>query len=845
MKKIVSVILAIIIMSGCIGVSGASDRMVSTADFSYKSFNTATGRVKISFDINANTVSDGIVGIASSTVTPKNYSDYAICFRIRSGGFFDSNNGNSFDKAGNVYYTKNTTYKVEIDADVTNMVYNAFVYINGEKKTVADNYSFRASASDLGKVTARGGGGVSAGLYYIENIVVTEMEGEFETFMLPNFFCENMVLQRDKPHVIYGRGTGDITVTLSRGELVSTSTVSAKDGLFEAVLNPLPASLEPYTLTVSAKDKSERVENVFIGDVFMLAGQSNMAQNYEHQITEQLGDGVTTSNMPQLITDDRIKFFKLSRTPSDTESFDVPFETEGWQPLNDATKKKLSYIGMYFAKERLDEEPDVPIGLMSTAWRGTTINRWMRKSDDNKTLNYTPTNGDIYNSHVAPLVKYPISAVLWYQGESDAKNPVMYEEAFPTLIKDWRKLWNDEDLPFLYVQLARYGKDNYAPLRVAQMKALELENTGMAVILDTDKGLYNNLHPLGKETVAERLHLLAKKYVYGEEILCSGPVFERAEAKNGEITVYFKEETIGDGLCINNTYNSEATSLCEFEIASSKGSFVKAEAKINPDNTVTVWANEVEEPAYVRYAYSQAPENPNLFNKNGLPASPFTTDVRMFSTNNFMSRGISAKKGDVQTVSFNVTPMIDALNGVMGFTAEENNVTAWNNCGITVRFNKNGYFEYINAGSFETSTLRYEKGVTYKITIIADFTDNTYALIADGEVLCEKAQFRTGSLSMDNVGRFMIRGGDGEAAEEFFFEDVSVVANEKNSFIKATRNGQGMIFVISPTDNFYAADYDEDILKKVVIVNENKGFEAIEANGDKIFLWDDNMKPVN
>ncbi|MBQ7876509.1 MAG: hypothetical protein IJ316_04385 [Clostridia bacterium] len=844
MKRIIMIILVMAMIIGNIPTLAASDRMVSTADFSYKSFTATTGRVKITFDINANTVSDGIVGIASSTVVPKNYSDYAICFRIRAGGFFDSNNGSDFVKEENVSYTKNTTYRVEIEADTTQQVYNAYVYINGEKKMIADNYKFRASSNDLGKITARGGGGVSAGLYYIENIAFEHVEGQFETFSLPNFFCENMVLQRNVPHVIYGRGTGEITVTLTDGENTSKTTVDAVDGLFEAMLSPLPASLTPYTLTVSAKDKTQTIENVFVGDVFMLAGQSNMAQNYEHQTTEQLGDGVTTSNMPQLITDDRIKFFKLSRTPASAETFDIPFETDGWQPLTASTNKKLSYIGMYFAKERLSEEPNVPIGLMNTAWRGTTINRWMRKSDDNKTLNFTPSNGDIYNNHVAPLTKYPISAILWYQGESDSKNPVMYEEAFKTLITDYRNLWNDEDLPFLFVQLARYGKDNYAPLRDAQMKALELTNTGMAVILDTDKGTYNNIHPLGKEIVAQRLYLLAKEYVYGEDVVSSGPIFESATVNGNEIVITFKEETIGDGLCITNTYNNTNTELCEFEIADEKGEFVPAKAVINSDNTISVSKEGMDNPAYVRYAYSKVPSNPNLFNKNGLPASPFTTDTRIFSTASFMSRGIEAEKSNVQTLSFKVTPMIEALNGVMGFTANENSVTAWNNCGITLRFNKNGYFEYINGSNFETSSLKYEKGKTYVVTVIADFTDNTYALIADGEVLCEKAAFRTGSLSMDNIGRFMIRGGDGEAAGEFFVEDVQVIANEENTIINVVKNGENIMFVISPTGSFYAADYDDEILKKAVKVT-GKGVEAVSIDADKIFFWDENLKPIN
>lgn len=846
MKRLISVVLSIAFMMGCVSVRAASDRIVSTADFSYKTFDTVTKRAKITFDINANTVSDGIVGIASSTVTPKNYSDYAICFRIRAGGFFDSNNGSSFDKAGDVYYTKNTTYTVEIDADITNQVYNAYVYINGEKKTVADNYSFRASASDFGKITVRGGGGVSAGLYYIENIAVEESEVSFETFSLPNFFGENMVIQRNTPHRIFGRATGDVTVTLSKGELVSTVTVGAENGEFEAVLSPLPASLEPYTLTVHASDKTQTIENVFIGDVYLLAGQSNMAQNYNHQTSEQLGGGVTTSNMPEMITDERIKFFKLSRTPSSVETFDVPFETDGWQPLNDSTKKALSYIGMFFAEHRLSEEPDVPVGLMSTAWRGTTINRWMRNSEENKTMNYTPSNGDIFNNHIAPIVGYPISAVLWYQGESDSKNPVMYEEAFKTLIADWRNLWND-DFPFLFVQLARYGSDNYAPLRNAQLKALEVKNTGMAVILDTDKGTYENIHPLGKEVVAQRLHLLAKKLVYGEDVVASGPIFERAEIGEGEITVFFQEDTIGDGLVINNTYNAESTSLCEFEIADAKGYFVKADAIINPDNTITVSSNDVENPVFVRYAYSAVPENANLFNKNGLPASPFTTDTRIFSTASFLSRGMEAENRNVQMISFSVTPMKDNINGVMGFTDTENSITAWNSAGITLRFHQNGYFEYINAGQFVTSPLAYKGGETYNITVIGDFTDNVYYVIINGEIICEKAAFRTGSLAMDNLGRFMLRGGDGEDAEEFFFENVKLDTVGENTVIEAREGEKRAFLALNTNADIYLASYSDNTLTDVSFAKKDTNVEILVTDGTdeyKIFFWDESLKPV-
>lgn len=846
MKRIVAIIAVLILQLGALNAYAASDKMVSTADFTYKSFDAVSVRATISFDINANTVSDGIVGIASSSIVPKSYSDYAICFRIRAGGFFDANNGSDFDKATDVYYVKNKTYHVEIDADITNQIYNAFVYVDGEKHMVADAYVFRKSASDLGKITARGGGGVQAGLYYIENIAAEQGEGRIETFRLPNFYTENMVLQRNKPHRIFGKATGDVTVTLSKGEVNSTVTVSPVDGLFEAEIAQVPAGLEPYVLTVSAKDKTTTIENVFVGDVYLLAGQSNMAQNYNYQTTEQLGWGVTTSNLPVRVVDERIKHFTINQTPSSAPTFDVPFKNGAWQPLTAGNNKTLSYIGMFFAEERLKKEPDVPVGIISAAWNGTPIDRWMRKSDDNKSANYTPSNGDIFNNHIAPLATYPLSAVLWYQGESDSTNPVMYEEAFKSLITDWRKLWDNEKLPFLFVQLARYSGDNYAPQRNAQMKALELENTGMAVILDTDKGTYGNIHPLGKETVAQRLHLLARKYVYAENVVAEGPLFEKAVTGDGKITVYFRQDTVGSGLVLQNTYDATDERLCEFEVSDETGYFVEAEAVINSDNTVTVYSEEVENPVYVRYAYSAVPRNANLFNKEGLPASPFTTDARIFSSASFLSRGIALDDANVQTVSFNVTPMLDNINGVMGFTDNENTITAWNSCGITIRFHENGFFEYIDGEAFKTSDMEYKKGENYFVTIIADFTRNTYSLIVDGQVLCENAAFRKDSLPMGNVGRFMIRGGDKENAEEFYITGHSALTPERNTVIKASDGENQVAFALSPEERVFAANYEGDMLTEVKSAYAGDGVEIIKIkNIDKIFVWDENCRPLN
>ena len=714
--------------------------------------------------------------------------------------------------------------------------------IDSVRHTIADSYAFRATAGSLGKISAIRGGSYQAGLFSIDNITV-------EGISLPNFYDENMVLQRGEPHVITGRAassTEHIEVKLEKGELISKADAEIKDGRFEAVLSPLPASLEPYKLTVSAGSQETVISSVYIGDVFLLAGQSNMAQNYNYQTGEQLGNGVTTSNLPERVSDERIKHFTINQTAASEPTFDVPFKNGSWQSLSDANNKTLSYIGMFVAQKRLKEEPDVPIGLISAAWNGTTINRWMRKSDDNKTLNYTPTNGDIFNNHIAPLIGYPLKAVLWYQGESDASNPIAYAEAFPQLIRDWRGLWKKPDLPFLFVQLARYSGDNYAPLRAAQLSALNEENVGMAVILDTDKGTYKNIHPLGKEDVADRLHLLLKKYAYNEDITAEGPLFEKAEIDGDTVTVFFKQDTLADGLIIKNTYGAEADALSEFELAAENGLFKKADAVINPDGTVTVTSKEIPEPKYVRYAYSAVPENPNLFNSASLPASPFTTDTRFMSGASFATRAFDVLNAPVQLAEFTATAFYDNIDGVINLTDSENSVNAWNSCGITFRFGKNGYLEYRDGKEFKTSSLRYSAGESFDVKLLIDFTQNKYSAVVNGELLFREAAFRSDAPSMKNAARLLVRGGDGAPSGQFAVSGYSLSDPAPGSFIRANSGSETVYLIVSPENDVYGAAYEDNTL---VFLKKEAGSDGVvlvdlpDAGHDKLFIWDDAMRP--
>ncbi|MBN2636948.1 MAG: hypothetical protein JXR61_11815 [Prolixibacteraceae bacterium] len=229
---------------------------------------------------------------------------------------------------------------------------------------------------------------------------------------------------------------------------------------------------------------------------------------------------------------------------------------------------------------------------------------------------------NLYNAMIAPLIQQKITGFLWYQGETNAGNPKPYEGYMKALISDWRNKWQDETLPFLFVQLPNFMDVNYLPeesnwaeMRHAQLKTLSVPNTAMAIAIDL--GEWNDIHPLNKKDVGERLALGALKVAYNEDIVYSGPLFKSAEKKGNKITISF--EQTGSGLI---TIDGEE--LRRFEIAGNDGRFVWANAKI-VENTVEVWNEDTENPVKVRYAWSDNPRDANLYNKEGLPASPFQT----------------------------------------------------------------------------------------------------------------------------------------------------------------------------------------------------------------------------
>jgi sialate O-acetylesterase len=331
---------------------------------------------------------------------------------------------------------------------------------------------------------------------------------------------------------------------------------------------------------------------------------------------------------------------------------------------------------LYFFGRELHKDLDVPMGLIHTSWGGTPAESWtsrgmLEKHEvlrpilerwDQAMANYPtakaeydkameqwskdaekakaegkeepPKPGEplspshphrasgLYNAMIAPLVPYGIRGAIWYQGESNAGRAFQYRTLFPAMITDWRENWNQGDFPFYFVQLANFtdvkpepGPSDWAELREAQTLTLGLKNTGMAVIVDI--GEAKDIHPRNKQDVGRRLALLALARDYGKRLVDTSPMYNSMKVKKGKAIIKFDE---ADGGLV-----AKGGKLEGFAVAGADQKFVWAEAKIKGKDRVVVSSPEVKEPVAVRYAWAHNPVC-NLFNKAGLPASPFRTD---------------------------------------------------------------------------------------------------------------------------------------------------------------------------------------------------------------------------
>ncbi|MFG0306645.1 MAG: sialate O-acetylesterase [Phycisphaerales bacterium JB040] len=463
---------------------------------------------------------------------------------------------------------------------------------------------------------------------------------------LPSWFSDHAVLQRDADCTIWGIADprANITVELAGHDAV---TAADADGRWSVTLPPSPAG-GPHTLTVTASgthgdavpEFTSRADILF-GDVWLAGGQSNM--EWPLHATTHGEEFIAGAD------DDRLRLITLPhQTAAEPQT---QAESSGWSPTTPETARTFSAVAYHFGAV-LREHEGVPIGLISTNWGGTRCEAWtpqpvvqaggyegILKRDQEQGAADHRSSGSLYNAMIHPLTPLKVSGAIWYQGESNAGRAEQYRTLFPAMIESWRDAFGQPDMPFYFVQLANFKEradepqeSEWAELREAQaMAASSVPHTGMACIIDV--GEADDIHPRNKHDVGRRLARLALRDVYGASIVAEGPTF------NGRVTTRHWQDLDPEiprmkgmhaiGVEFDHAgdlHTADGEPPLAFEIATADGPFVRAEAEIDGD-TVWVWADGVEAPAHVRYAWADNPAV-NLVNGDGLPAVPFRTDDR-------------------------------------------------------------------------------------------------------------------------------------------------------------------------------------------------------------------------
>ena len=438
-------------------------------------------------------------------------------------------------------------------------------------------------------------------------------------------FSDHMVLQRDREISVWGWDTPNTSITVRLGDQTAATSVTA-EGKWLVKL-AAPSIGEPESLMVEGTSRIT-LQDVLVGEVWLCSGQSNM----EWPVIASLNAEQETSvaNHPH------IRHIKIPHTPSAIPQEHVA--TEGWRVCSPDSVAKFSAVGYYFGRH-LQTRLDVPIGLISSNWGGTRIEPWVSPEGFKQVATLTEISGNLanfpksnvdgsvnhqsamalYNGMIHPLSPYSIRGTIWYQGESNIGEAMVYRDKMAALIAGWRFVWQDARMPFYFVQLAPFRKDG-DPSRLpgiweAQLATLSVPNTGMAVT--TDIGNLADIHPKNKQDVGKRLALWALAKTYGLDVPSySGPLYRSMKIESGRIRIFF--DHADDGLVAR-----DGKSLTWFTIAGDNKVFVDAEALID-GSTVVVQSELVAKPLAVRFGWHQEAE-PNLTNKAGLPASPFRT----------------------------------------------------------------------------------------------------------------------------------------------------------------------------------------------------------------------------
>ncbi|MCW1884172.1 sialate O-acetylesterase [Luteolibacter flavescens] len=427
-------------------------------------------------------------------------------------------------------------------------------------------------------------------------------------------FSPGMVLQRDAAIVVTGMGPENGSVTVSLGKFSQPAKVGA-DGVWRVEFAGQPAG-GPYVMEVSDGTLTATIDDLLMGDVWVCSGQSNMQMGLDEAAG---GDAM----LAKAAADPRLRLLTVSKSGADKPETDPGAK---WSHATPHSLKKFSAVAASFALHLRDDPKlrDVPLGIIDSSFGGTSIEAWtpvgtlppIQESQISGSM-FGIQPGHLYNRMIAPLTATPVKGALWYQGEANGGQPAVYSQLLANLATQWRAQWKQPEMPFLIVQLPAFsgtmGGLDFSWVREAQAKAAEASRHNLlAVSYDTTNGF--DLHPVEKEEIGRRLSLLARKEVYGSDIVATGPQVKEVRAEGGRVVVTFEEPV----------KSSDGNALLGFAIAGEDGDYHYADATVS-GSRVTLTSGDVAAPKTVRFGWGGMPQT-NVVNAAGLPPVPFRTD---------------------------------------------------------------------------------------------------------------------------------------------------------------------------------------------------------------------------
>ncbi len=440
---------------------------------------------------------------------------------------------------------------------------------------------------------------------------------------LNKIFTGNMVLQQSATVTLSGKAKPNAKIKITTGWKSAYKSKADKNGSFTINITT-PKAGGPYHIKIDDGDILE-LKNILIGEVWLASGQSNMemkVRGFDSKQTVLNKDAIVkhASGHPN------IRFFTMEPVPAKEPQQDVK---GNWKETDANTVLEFSAIAYEFAS-KLQQELNVPVGIIVASNSGTRIESWMSREtlesiNDKFLILNTPFQKNspsaMYNAMIAPLAGFKIQGVLWYQGEANRMAPGTYMKQFPALADNWRKDWKDQDLPFYTVEIAPYtyptDKDKAYVTAFFRENQRKLSNTikNVGIVSTVDVGSESTVHPPDKTKVGNRLALLALINTYLVKNIPNESIYKSFKTGGNKIFIEFTNA---------NKLQVDGQNVNDIEIAGEDQVFYPADTQLDHDKLV-VWSEKVLDPKSVRYCF-KAYSKGNIYNQNGLPIPPFRTD---------------------------------------------------------------------------------------------------------------------------------------------------------------------------------------------------------------------------